>query len=202
MARTAAQRRNRALLLLGLTLAVAIALCAGGYVLTLKLSDLAGCEARAAAVGPVQDDVEKITAVLPDLALPPVPSGSAGPSGGAAPSGAVSSDATPSAGVPATGIVSVHYRWRESRPHTCPDIGGPIGTYYEGFAVLTTSQAGALRAAHTWEAATAPDVPAELAQFAPPNAAWQRTADLYRGSRSGIWLDRNSDTAYFNYLRA
>ena len=68
MARTAAQRRNRALLLLGLTLAVAIALCAGGYVLTLKLSDLAGCEARAAAVGPVQDDVEKITAVLPDLA--------------------------------------------------------------------------------------------------------------------------------------
>jgi hypothetical protein len=195
MARTAAQRRNRALLLLGLTLAVAIALCAGGYVLTLKLSDLAGCDARAAAVGPVQDDVAKITAVLPDLALPPAPSASA------APSGAASSDVTPSAGSPGNGIVSVHYRWRESRPHTCPDIGGPIGTYYEGFAVLTPVQARALRASHAWEAAAAPDVPAELAQFAPANAAWQRTADLYRGSRSAIWLDQNSDTAYFSYLR-
>lgn len=201
MARTAAQRRNRALLLLGLTLAVAIALCAGGYVLTLRLSDLAGCESRAAAVGPVQDDVPKITAVIPDLALPPAPSASALPSGSAAPSAAVSADGTTSAGAAGTGIVSVHYRWRESRPHTCPDIGGPIGTYYEGFAVLTRAQAGALRASHTWEAATAPDVPAELAQFAPANAAWQRTADLYRGSRSAIWLDQNSDTAYFSYLR-
>jgi len=210
--RTPAQRRDRAILLLGLTLAVAIAVCAGGYVLTLKLSDLAGCESRAAAVGPVQDDVAKIAAVIPDLARPPVPSGSAAPSsasaapsGSAGPSGSASaraSDGTPPASAPADGIVTVHYRWRESRPHTCPDIGGPIGTYYEGFAVLAPAQAAALRAAHNWEAGAAPDVPAELAQYAPPGAAWQRTADLYRGSRSAIWLDQNSDTAYFSFLRS
>jgi hypothetical protein len=199
MARTPAQRRNRALILLGLTLGLAIALCAGGYVLTLKLSDLAGCEPRAAAVGPVQDDVAKVAAVIPDLALPPAPSASAAPAGaGSAPA----SDGTPSAGAPAIGIVSTHYRWRESRPRTCPDIGGPIGTYYEGFAVLTPAQASALRTSYKWEASAAPDVPPELAQYGPPAAAWQRTADLYRGSRSAIWLDQNSDMAYFSFLRA
>jgi hypothetical protein len=98
--------------------------------------------------------------------------------------------------------VSTHYRWREARPRTCPDIGGPIGTYYEGFAVLTPAQAGALRTSYKWEPSAAPDVPAELSQYAPPGAAWQRTADLYRGSRSAIWLDQNSDTAYFSFLRA
>jgi hypothetical protein len=202
--RTPAQRRNRAALLLGLTLVVAVLLCAGGYVLTLKFSDLAGCEPRPAAAGPVQDDVVKITAVIPDLARPPAPSASAGPSGSAAPSGAVSvspGDVTPPAREPADGIVSVNYRWREARPRTCPDLGGPIGTYYEGFAVLKPAQAAALRTSYTWEPAAAPDVPAELAQYAPPGAAWQRTADLYRGSRSAIWLDQNSPTAYFSFLR-
>jgi hypothetical protein len=197
--RTPAQRRNRAILLLGLTLAIAIAVCAGGYVLTLQLSDLAGCEPRPAAVGPVQDDVAKIAAVIPVLARPPAPSASAGPSGSAS---AQPSDGTPSAGAPADGIASVHYRWRESRPHTCPNVAGPIGTYYEGFAVLTPAQARALRTSYKWEPGAAPDVPAELAQYAPPGAAWQRTADLYRGSRSAIWLDQNSQTAYFSYLRA
>jgi hypothetical protein len=206
--RTPAQRRNRAALLLGLTLVVAILLCAGGYVLTLRISDLAGCEPRPAATGPVQDDVAKITAVIPNLARPPAPSASAGPSGAgpsgsAAPSGPASagSDATSPAVDRADGIVSVHYRWREARPRTCPDLGGPIGTYYEGFAVLSSTQAAALRAAYVWESAAAPDVPAELAQYAPPGAAWQRTASLYPGSRSAIWLDQNSATAYFSYLR-
>jgi hypothetical protein len=201
--RTPAQRRNRAAILLGLTLGVAVLLCAGGYVLTLRISDLAGCEPRPAATGPVQDDVAKITVVIPDLALPPAPAGSAGPSASAAPSGAVSagSDATSPATARADGIVSVHYRWRDARPRTCPDLGGPIGTYYEGFATLTPAQAAALRSSYVWEAAAAPDVPAELAQYAPPGAAWQRTANLYRGSRSAIWLDRNSATAYFSYLR-
>jgi hypothetical protein len=202
--RTPAQRRNRAALLLTLTLVVAILLCAGGYVLTLRISDLAGCEPRPAATGPVQDDVAKITAVVPALARPPAPSASAGPSGSAAPSGAVSAspgDATSPAVDRADGIVSVHYRWREARPRTCPDLGGPIGTYYEGFAVLNPAQVAALRAAYVWESAPAPDVPAELAQYAPPGAAWQRTANLYPGSRSAIWLDQNSATAYFSFLR-
>lgn len=197
MARTPAQRRNRAILLLGLTLVVAIAVCAGGYVLTLRISDLAGCEPRPAATGPVQDDLEKITAVIPDLARPPAPSESAAPSGATS----AASDSTPPASARADGIVSVHYRWREARPRTCPDLGGPVGTYYEGFAVLSPAQATALRTSYTWEPAAAPDVPAELAQYAPQGAAWQRTANLYRGSRSAIWLARNSDTAYFSYLR-
>jgi hypothetical protein len=195
--RTPAQRRNRAILLTVLTLAVAVAVCGGGYVLTLRLSDLAGCEPRPAAVGPVQDDVAKIVAVIPDLAWPPAPSASAGPSGATS-----ASNGTPPASASADGIASVHYRWRESRPRTCPDIGGPIGTYYEGFAVLAPAQARALRASYAWEPGAAPDVPAELAQYAPPGAAWQRTADLYRGSRSAIWLDQNSDTAYFSFLRS
>jgi hypothetical protein len=189
MARTPAQRRNRAILLLGLTLTAAILVCAVGSLLVVRLSDVAGCEPRPAAIGPVQDDVAKITVVIPDLALPPAPSGAASSS----PDGVTTS---------ATGIVSVHYRWRESRPTTCPDFGGPVGTYYEGFAVLTPAQAAALRASYPWEPGAAPDVPAELSQYAPPGAAWQRTADLYRGSRSAIWLDRNSDTAYFSYLRS
>lgn len=197
--RTPAGRRNRAIVLLTATVIVAFGLCGLGYVLALKLSDLAGCDARPAAVGPVQDDVQKITTVIPDLARPPAQSlpPSAGPVGSGSPP---PPSAQPSA--PANGIVGVHYRWRESRPHTCPDIGGPIATYYEGFAVLTPAQAAALRASHTWEAGAAPEVPVELAQYAPANAAWQRTADLYRGSRSTIWLDRNSDTAYFSFLRA
>jgi hypothetical protein len=212
MARTAAQRRNRAILLLTLTFAVAFALCGVGYVITLRLSDLAGCETRPAAVGPVQDDVQKITIVIPDLARPPAPSAgaSAPPSGSASAfvPGPVGSGSppppgdAPSVGARADGIVSTHYRWRESRPRTCPDLGGPIGTYYEGFATLTPAQATALRTSYPWEPGAAPDVPAELAQYAPANAAWQRTADLYRGSRSAIWLDQNSDTVYFSFLRA
>jgi hypothetical protein len=194
--RTPAQRRNRAILLLALTLGLAILVCAGGSLLAVRFSDIAGCEPRPAAVGPVQDDVAKIAVVIPDLGQPPA---SAGPSGAA---GSETDSVTASATGAVSGIVSVHYRWRESRPTTCPDLGGPIGTYYEGFAVLTPAQAGALRTSYVWEPAAAPDVPAELSQYAPPAPAWQRTADLYRGSRSVIWLDRNSDTAYFSFLRS
>ena len=45
------------------------------------------------------------------------------------------------------------------------------------------------------------DVPAELSPYAPPQAAWQRAADLYPGSGTVIWLDHGSDTAYFSYLK-
>jgi hypothetical protein len=147
MARTPAQRRNRAILLLGLTLGLAILVCAGGSLLVVRLSDVAGCEPRPAAVGPVQDDVKKITVVIPDLALPPAPRAPSG-SAASAPDSAPPSDGTPSADAVVNGIVSVHYRWRESRPTTCPDLGGPIGTYYEGFAVLTPAQATALRTSY------------------------------------------------------
>jgi hypothetical protein len=97
-------------------------------------------------------------------------------------------------------VEAVHYRWREARPRTCPDLG-PMDLYYEGFAVLSAPRAAELRAAYPWAPADGPAVPAELAPFAPPNPAWQRSAAADTALDGTYRLDANSPTVYFTYLR-
>jgi hypothetical protein len=104
-----------------------------------------------------------------------------------------------SASPPANGIATVHYHFRDSVPHTCPQIA-VIGTIYEGFAVLTPERAETLRGGLAWAPADAPDVPDDLRQFAPANAAWQQSADLDRAAGAKIWFDAASRTAFFSYL--
>jgi hypothetical protein len=170
-------KRNRALLITGIAVLCAVVLCGAGLVIAQRIPGIAGCEEGPPYVSAVQEDVEKIAGTVPDLAEAP----SASPDG--------------------RGIASTHYRWREARPRTCPDLG-PMDYYYEGFAVLTAARAAALRTRYTWSSDTAPDVPAQLSQYAPPGAVWQRSTDLEAGGRAQIWLDRGSDTVYFSYLKS
>jgi hypothetical protein len=103
--------------------------------------------------------------------------------------------------LPALGAVSrAHWRWREARAHTCPDIG-PTDVYYEGFATLTPDQVTTIQAAHPWEATAPPDVPTELAQHAPPTPTWHRSTGFDAEARAAIWLDPATATVYFRYLR-
>jgi hypothetical protein len=172
-------KRNRALLITATAVVVTVAVCAVGLVIAVRLPGLAGCEEGPPYVSAVQADARRLAGLIPELAVAPSPA-SSGPAGG---------------------FVSVHYRWREARPRTCPDLG-PMDHYYEGFAVLAPERAQALRTAYTWTDAVLPTVPAELAQYSPPGAAWQRSADLDAGSRADVWLDRGSDTVYFSLLRS
>jgi hypothetical protein len=103
--------------------------------------------------------------------------------------------------LPALGEVTrAHWRWREARPHTCPELG-PMDLFYEGFAALPPDRAAAVQAEHPWEPAGAPEVPAELAGYAPPGPAWRRSAAFDTATRATIWLDPGSGTVYFSYLR-
>jgi hypothetical protein len=105
------------------------------------------------------------------------------------------------AAVPALGPVSrPHWRWREARAHTCPDLG-PTDVYYEGFAVLAPDHATKLQSAHQWSPTGAPDVPPELSEHAPAAAAWRRSATFDAETRASVWLDPASATVYFRYLR-
>jgi hypothetical protein len=103
--------------------------------------------------------------------------------------------------IPALGTVSgAHWRWREARAHTCPDIG-PTDLFYEGFAALATARGRELLAAHRWEPTAAPDIPPELAQHAPPGPAWHRSPTFDAEARASIWLDPTTATVFFRYLR-
>jgi hypothetical protein len=107
------------------------------------------------------------------------------------------------AALPALGEVTApHWRWREARPHTCPELG-PMDLYYEGFAVLAPDRVAALRAEHEWAPAAAPEVPEELVPFGPrdPAPAWQRSASFDALTRASVWLDPGTGTVYFSYLR-
>jgi hypothetical protein len=103
--------------------------------------------------------------------------------------------------MPALGqVTAAHYRFRDARPRVCPEVG-PMTTYYEGFATLAPDRAAALRTGYRWTPARAPDVPDELEEHAPVDAAWQRSAQLDTESRAEIWFDHGSGTVYFSYLR-
>jgi hypothetical protein len=175
-------KRNRALLITATAVVLGIVVCAVGFVIALRIPGIAGCEDGPPYVSAVQADAQRVATLIPQLAAAPVTGPSPAPSGTVAP------------------VVSAHYRWREARPRTCPDLG-PMDHYYEGFALLAPAQAQALRAAYTWTDAVLPTVPAELAQYSPPGAAWRRSADLEAGSRAKVWLDQGSDTVYFSLLR-
>lgn len=201
-----ARRTKRAVLLTVAVIVVAVAVCGGGSVLAANMLGLVGCEPKPAYVSEVQDDARRVTALFPALAFPRP---SAGPSGSAsgspAPnasdgSGRASSSAGPSPSASAvSGITTAHYQFRDARKHTCPEIS-PVLTIYEGLAQLDPARADALKAEYTFTSGEAPTVPADLQQFVPANANWQRSDDLDKLSGAKIWYDAASRTAFFNRL--
>jgi hypothetical protein len=94
-------------------------------------------------------------------------------------------------------IVSAHYRWREMRPRTCPDLG-PMDFTYEGFAVL----AAGFGQAWAWLPADTPTVPAELSPYAPAAPVWQRSPTLDADLHAQVWFDAGTVTVWFTYLRS
>lgn len=175
-------------------LLVATVICGGGAVLAANLLGLTGCEPRPPYVSAVQEDARRVGSLFPALASGPV---------GAQPSGSPSASAgdgspSPSASGGPSGIAAVHYQFSDSAPHTCPQIAS-IGTLYQGFAQLTPERAAVLGTL-PFTAGDAPDVPSDLSQFAPANAAWQRNADLDKATGAKIWYDKASRTVYFRYL--
>lgn len=96
--------------------------------------------------------------------------------------------------------VAAHWRWRETRPRTCPDLG-PMDYIYEGFATLPRERVGALRSAYDWIPTTAPDVPADLAPHAPAAPDWLSSPAFDAATHAHVWLDAGSGTVYFTYLR-
>lgn len=202
-----ARRTKRAVLLTVAVLLVATVICGGGAVLVANMLGLTGCEPRPPYVSAVQDDARRVSSLFPALASAPVQSagpgtsaspGTSGPgtSGSASP-GPSDGGASPSASAGPSGVAAVHYHFRDSAPHTCPQVA-TIGTVYEGFAQLTPERAEALRAGLQWTPADAPDVPGDLTQFAPAGAAWQRSADLDKAAGARIWFDPASRTAFFS----
>ncbi|GIJ53815.1 hypothetical protein Vau01_013310 [Virgisporangium aurantiacum] len=196
-----ARRTKRAVLLTVAVLLLATVICGGGAVLAANLLGLTGCEPRPPYVSAVQEDVRRVGSLIPAL-------GNGNPSGAASGSASASASGSPSAsGAPGdgsaspsagpSGVVAVHYHFRDSVPHTCPQIA-TLGTVYEGFAQLTPERAEALRGLR-WTPADAPDVPDDLQQFAPANAAWQRSADLDTATGAKVWYDQASRTAFFSY---
>jgi hypothetical protein len=191
-------------------LLLATVICGGGAVLAANLLGLTGCEPRPPYVSAVQEDAKRVGNLLPMLSAgnpvgasggpAPHPSegGSSSPasSDGSASPGASGSPSASASAVP-SGIAAVHYHFRDSVPHTCPQIAA-IGTVYEGFAQLTPERAEALKKLR-WEPADAPDVPNDLQQFVPANAAWQRNFDLDRATAAKVWYDQASRTAFFSY---
>jgi hypothetical protein len=95
---------------------------------------------------------------------------------------------------------SAHWRWREVRPRTCPEIA-PMDVIFEGFAVLPPDRLAALQAGYPWEPTAAPEVPAELAAHAPAAPAWRRSAAFNSAAQTLLWLDPASRTAYFTHLQ-
>lgn len=188
-----ARRTKRAVLLTAAVLLLATVICGGGAVLAANLLGLTGCEPRPPYVSTVQEDVRRVGSLIPAL-------GNGNPSASGSPSASASGgpgdgSASPSAGP--GGVAAVHYHFRDSVPHTCPQIA-TLGTVYEGFAQFTPERAEALRGLQ-WAPADAPAVPDDLKQFAPANAAWQRSADLDRATGAKVWYDQPSRTAFFSY---
>jgi hypothetical protein len=194
-----ARRTKRAVLLTVAVLVLATVLCGGGAVLAANMLGLTGCEPRPPYVSAVQEDARRVGSLLPVLASG-LPAGG-GPSGSATAGGSSvapsNGSASPSAGAAASGIATVHYHFRDSAPHTCPQIAA-IGTIYEGFAELTPERAEALRTGLQWTSADAPEVPKDLQRFAPAGAAWQASADLDKATGAKIWFDAASRTAFFS----
>lgn len=85
--------------------------------------------------------------------------------------------------------ISGHYRWKETRPRTCPDLY-PMTYRYEGFAVLPPDLSSELAA--RGQPAVLPSVPEPLQQYAPSGASWVKVDELY--------LDPASRTVWFNYV--
>lgn len=203
-----ARRTKRAVLLTVAVLVVATVICGGGAVLAANLFGLTGCEPRPPYVSAVQEDARRVGSLLPALASGnPAGAAGGGTSGspgasasgvltGSASGGPSDRSASASAGAAPSGIAAVHYHFRDSAPHTCPQIAA-IGTVYEGFAQLTPERAEALRGL-TWTSVGAPEVTADLQQFAPANAAWQQSADLDKATGAKIWFDAASRTAFFS----
>jgi hypothetical protein len=96
--------------------------------------------------------------------------------------------------------VAAHWRWREARPRTCPDIG-PMDYIYEGFAVLVRDRVEALRSSYGWSPSAAPDVPPELAPHGPGAPEWLRSTAFDAEVHGQVWLDPGSATVYFTYVR-
>lgn len=191
-----ARRTKRAVLLTVAVLLLATVICGGGALLAANLLGLTGCEPKPPYVSAVQDDARRVSSLLPALASgDPTGTGSDGPGGSAGPSGSASNGAASPSAAP-SGIATVHYHFRDSAPHTCPEIA-VIGTVHEGFAQLTPERAEALRGLQ-WTPAGAPAVPDDLQQFAPANAAWQQSADLDKATRATILYDPASRTVYFS----
>jgi hypothetical protein len=191
-----ARRTKRAVILTVAVLVVAVAVCGGGSVLAANLLGLVGCEPKPAYVSEVQDDVRRVSALFPALA---VAKPSAGPSGGSSGPGDGSASARPSASQVPSGIVTVHYQFRDARKHTCPEIS-PVLTIYDGFAELTPARADALKTEYQFGPGDAPSVPNDLQKFAPANAAWQRSDALDKAANGKVWFDAASRTAFFTYL--
>ncbi|GAA3448623.1 hypothetical protein [Dactylosporangium matsuzakiense] len=86
-------------------------------------------------------------------------------------------------------ILSVHWQEHEARARSCPQIGA-MDYEMNGFALITAERAAAAPEGH---AAPAPDVPADLRQFAPPAPQWVDVG-------GGLLLDRASATVYFTRI--
>jgi hypothetical protein len=177
-------------------LLLATVICGGGAVLAANLLGLTGCEPRPPYVSTVQEDVRRVGSLLPALGSGNPAGAASGSPGASAGASAGPGDGSASPGAGPDGVAAVHYHFRDSVPHTCPQIA-TLGTVYEGFAQLTPERAEALRGLR-WTPADAPDVPNDLQQFAPANAAWQRSADLDKAAGAKIWYDQASRTAFFS----
>ncbi len=89
-----------------------------------------------------------------------------------------------------------HWRVREVRPRTCPDIG-PMDYVTEGLVTLPAETAAAYRSGYPWTPA-APEIPATLAELAPRGARWTHSAEFDAATGPGtFYADAGSGALYF-----